>query len=73
MSSIAEIKKIFAAADMADYESLFEEYEGDEREGVKKILESAHKKRSHWMMKKPECTRCSSLSESTVIRDIYAE
>lgn len=45
MSSIAEIKKIFAAADMADYESLFEEYEGDEREGVKKILESARKKK----------------------------
>ena len=45
MSSIAEIKKVFASADLSDYDRLFEEYSGDDREGVKKILESAHRKK----------------------------
>ena len=40
MSSIAEIKKVFASTDLSDYDRLFEEYAGDDREGVKKILES---------------------------------
>ena len=37
MSSIAEIKKVFASTDLSDYDRLFEEYAGDDREGVKKI------------------------------------
>ena len=45
MSSIAEIKKVFASTDLSDYDRLFEEYAGDDREGVKKILESAHRKK----------------------------
>lgn len=45
MSSIAEIKKVFTSTDLSDYDRLFEEYAGDDREGVKKILESAHRKK----------------------------
>lgn len=45
MSSIAEIKKIFAGADVADYGRLIEEYKTDEREGVHKIVESFAKKK----------------------------
>lgn len=45
MSSIAEIKKIFAGADVADYDRLIEVYKTDEREGVHKIVESFTKKK----------------------------
>lgn len=45
MSSIAEIKKIFARADVADYDRLIEVYKTDEREGVRKIVESFAKKK----------------------------
>lgn len=46
MSSIAEIKKIFAGADIDDLDRLIEEYDSDKREGVRKILESARKKQN---------------------------
>lgn len=72
MSSIAEIKKVFASTDLSDYDRLFEEYAGDDREGVKKILESAHRKRKHTMMRRSECTRCSSTRESIVIMSLSA-
>ena len=44
MGSITEIKKIFAGADIGQYEDLIKEYAADERDGVKKIVASAVKK-----------------------------
>ena len=44
MGSIAEIKKIFAGADIGQYEDLIKEYAADERDGVRKIVASAVKK-----------------------------
>ena len=44
MESIAEIKKVFADADISEYSGLIEKYGDDERDGVKKIIASAQKK-----------------------------
>ena len=44
MESIAEIKKVFANADISEYSGLIEKYGDDERDGVKKIIASAQKK-----------------------------
>ena len=44
MVSIAEVKKIFAGADIDQYEDLIKEYAADERDGVRKIVASAVKK-----------------------------
>ncbi len=44
MGSITEIKKIFAGADIGQYEDLIKEYAADERDGVRKIVASAVKK-----------------------------
>ena len=43
MESIAEIKKVFADADISEYSGLIEKYGDDERDGVKKIIASAQK------------------------------
>ena len=44
MKSAKEIKELFQAACVGELPVLIREYESDERVGVKKILESAHKK-----------------------------
>ena len=38
MESIAEIKKVFADADISEYSGLIEKYGDDERDGVKKVF-----------------------------------
>lgn len=44
MKSAKEIKELFQAACVGELPVLIKEYESDERAGVKKILESAHKR-----------------------------
>lgn len=44
MKSAKEIKELFQAACVGELPVLIKEYENDERAGVKKILESAHKR-----------------------------
>ena len=44
MKTISEIKSEFAAADISEYPSLYQRYEEDSRNGVKKLIEQCHKK-----------------------------
>ncbi|MDD6406384.1 MAG: ribonuclease HII [Clostridiales bacterium] len=44
MGSITEIKSIFAHTNIEDYTLLIDEYDADQRDGVKKIVASARKK-----------------------------
>ena len=44
MNTISEIKSEFAAADISEYPSLYQRYEEDSRNGVKKLIEQCHKK-----------------------------
>ena len=44
MGSVTEIKAIFAQTNIEDYTLLIDEYDADQRDGVKKIVASARKK-----------------------------
>ena len=44
MGSVTEIKSIFAQTNIEDYTLLIDEYDADQRDGVKKIVASARKK-----------------------------
>lgn len=72
MESIAEIKKVFADADISEYSGLIEKYGDDDRDGVKKIIASAQKKINALEKEKPAAIKCLNLRENTLIRDIYA-
>lgn len=71
MESIAEIKKVFADADISEYSGLIEKYGDDERDGVKKIIVPLRKRSMLLKRKKPAAIKCLNLRENTLIRDIY--